>query len=300
MKSSFLFILIVAIVFAAIYLLYQRGVLDPMLAKWNLEDDPAPAVEGTATKQDESTQEMDTTLSSVADSAGPGISEEELERQYPMPNFKPLEVIVDNWNRVPERAFPEVVTARVPVVYKLIRDGREIGSSTSPAGSEVIPLKHKPGQLLVTDDPRSSMQAVLNVDDTDFKERIQAMYDERVTEARNRVLSARKVAREVAARPVEANAPQVIEDGWHDPLDPRFDPVRQFLGSGKLASGKLEEAKRWRWLGTEMVGGRSYEVVLVDFEVETIFGKFPNTMKCLLENGKVVKWIDAETGEERN
>jgi len=224
----------------------------------------------------------------------------EVEKQYPMPQFKPLLEIVDNWNNVPDRAFPEAITVNVPVDYKLERDGQVIGSSPAPAGTQAVPLKHKPGQLLITDRPQSSMRAVVNVDDTDFKERIQTFYDSRVAEARDRVMTARKVAMELESMPKSEGDPQVLAGGWHDPNDPRFNPVKEYLKAGKFSTAYLEEAKKWRWVGADTHEGEKYDAVLVYFETETIFGIFPHTVKCLLQNGRVVKWVDPVTGDLRS
>lgn len=225
----------------------------------------------------------------------------ELERkvaaQVPMPDFVPLLKIVNNWESVPPRAFPAAVTTKIELKSEVKRDGKVIGSSTLPAGSKVKPLAYQAGRLQVATGGTST--AIVNADDTDFKEQIQALYDSKIAEAKAKVMAARKVAREALSRPQQAGDPKQLANGWHDSMDPRFKPVRDHLASGKLESGILEEAKDWRWLGSETHGGSTYDVVLVHFEVETIFGRFPNTMKCLLRGGQVVKWVDADTGEER-
>ncbi len=293
-----LILLVVGGLAAGGYYAYNQGLLDSLLGK-DVEtteetSEPMAKSEPLVTKKEPGTM-PDKPAEPELD---PEV-EKRLEEQYPMPNFKPLLVLVDNWNNVPERAFPKAVTLKVPVTFKLVKDGQEIGSRETPAGTQVVPLKHKPGQLLISDHPQSTMRAVVNVDDTDFKELIQVLYDDKVAEARQRVISARNVAREVISRPAEEGDPATIADGWHDPKDPRFAPVWAHLRSGEFYSALPEEAKRWRWLGEEYHEGKEYDVVLVDFEIETIFGTFPNTMKCLLDHGKVVKWIDADSGDVR-
>ena len=223
----------------------------------------------------------------------------EIEKRYPMPEFVPLEKIVKNWTEVPERAFPSAITVNVPVKYTLVVDGKEVGNSEVEAGTKAIPLKFRPGQVLITNQPNGTMKAVVNVDDTDFKQRIQAEYNSKVEEYKQGIYSARKVAKQLASRPQQEGDPEMTAAGWHNSTDPRFAPVKAYLAAGKLESGILEEAKHWKWLGTERHEGATYDAVLVQFEVDTIFGIFPNSMKALLRNGQVVKWIDADTGEER-
>ncbi len=222
-------------------------------------------------------------------------AEKEAEAKYAMPNFKPLIEIVDNWNSVPQRAFPAAVTVKVPAEYQIkASDGNIIGSSKADAGHKAVPLQQKPGFLQVTDRPGGTALAVVKIDDTDFKEQIQALYDAKVAEAKERVLKARRVyATMLASQPEGAPASSGGDD-------PRFKPVRDHLAAGKIESAILEEAKEWYWLGSEVHDGRTYDVVMVNFEVDTIFGMFPNSMKALLSNGEVVKWVDSETGEERD
>ena len=182
----------------------------------------------------------------------------------------------------------------VDAEYKIqASDGKVLGSSNAPAGHKAVPLKHKPGMLQITDRPGGTALAVVKVDDTDFKQQIENLYNTKVAEAQERILKARRVyAKVLAAQPSGGG-------GGGSGDDPRFQPVRAYLAAGKMESALLEEAKEWYWMGSEVHDGRTYDVVLVNFEVNTIFGLFPNSMKCLLSNGNVVKWIDSETGEER-
>jgi len=80
------------------------------------------------------------------------------------------------------------------------------------------------------------------------------------------------------------------------PLDHgRLAPVKRSLARGDLPPARLSEAKRFRWNGTETVGGPLagvYETVTVSFDIETIFGVYPVDYKCLLRDGEVVAWID--------
>ncbi|MEM7012530.1 MAG: hypothetical protein AAF585_13730, partial [Verrucomicrobiota bacterium] len=311
MKGFIVTVLILGILGGGGWYAYNNGYLDSIIGAKSGTDRggvaAAPAAPAPAPKPD-----TDTSVATAPDApepkAAPAAPAEEpldpeleakINAQVPMPDFLPLMKIVDNWNNVPKRAFPKTVTVNVEVEYGLEVDGKKIGSSKAPAGHKAVPLAQKPGYLQISNRPDGSTKAVVKIDDTDFKSQIETLYNTKVGEIKERVIAARKVAREVLARPQEEGDPEQLANGWHDSMDPRFKPVRDYLASGKLESGILEEAKDWRWLGSENHGGSSYDVVLVHFEVNTIFGMFPNTMKCLLRNGKVEKWVDAETGEER-
>lgn len=310
MKGFIITILVLAAIAAGGWFAYDKGYLDSVIgAKSNAERSggaevapPTPKPEPADRKSTAATDPAPAATAPGPDAAEPKEKSEldkKVEAQVPMPEFFPLLKIVNNWENVPERAFPKVITVNVETAYELKVDGKVIGSSKAAPGHKAVPLAYRPGLVQVSNAPDGSTTAVVKVDDTDFKEQIQALYDSKVADAKKRVMAARKVAREMLARPQQAGDPDQLASGWHDSMDPRFKPVRDYLAAGKLESGILEEAKDWRWLGSENHGGSSYDVVLVNFEVDTIFGKFPESMKCLLRGGQVVKWIDADTGEER-
>ena len=70
-----------------------------------------------------------------------------LEQTYPLPDFKPLVELVDNWTNVPTRAFPPEITVNLPVEYELKSGSTVIGKSQLPGGHTAKPLKFKPGSL---------------------------------------------------------------------------------------------------------------------------------------------------------
>lgn len=309
MKAFFIiFILIIGVLGGGTYYCYTQGHLDKYFNKEEaVADGPAASDSTKVSPTSTSTPKTTSAPKPVATTTTPKPSkpapkpsapktefEKKAEEKYPMPNFKPLLEIVDNWNSVPQRAFPKAITVNVDADYKIqASDGKVLGSSKAPAGHKAVPLKHKPGMLQITDRPGGNALAVVKVEDTDFKEQIEKLYDTLVADAQERILKARRVyAKVLAAQPAGGG-------GGSSGDDPRFAPVRAYLAAGKMESALLEEAKEWYWMGSEVHDGRSYDVVLVNFEVNTIFGLFPNSMKCLLSNGQVVKWIDSETGEER-
>ncbi len=314
MKGFLVFLLLVAAIGGGGYYCYSQGHLDKYFPKTAPAADPAsppaPATTGEAPKPASTGEKPATTANRpapkpAAPSPKPAAPEpapaktefdRKAEEKYPMPNFKPLLEIVGNWNSVPKRAFPRAITVNVEAEYQIkSSDGRVIGSSKAAPGHKAVPLMHRPGKLQITDRPGGTALSVVNVDDTDFKAQIQNLYDTKVAEARERILKARRVyAKFLASKPSDAPATAAASEG-----DPRFQPVRDFLAAGKLESGILEEAKEFYWLGRETHKGRTYDAVLVNFEVQTLFGMFPNSMKCLLDRGQVVKWVDADTGEER-
>lgn len=214
---------------------------------------------------------------------------------YPLPAARPLEDIVRNWENVPQEIVDRVniVTVKSEAEYKLFANGMEIGSNKAAPGHQAKPLKFRPGQLLVTNSRDGNTKAVVNLDDTDFKDQVRTLYHDEVESSLRRVLGARNATREALTRQAAAGTKPGADFGKPD-SDPRFRPAVEYLASGKMINHTLSEAKQWVWLGSETHEGKGYDAILVHFQASTVFGMFPRPMKCLLENGRVVQWITAE------
>jgi hypothetical protein len=227
-----------------------------------------------------------------------------LVKRYPMPDIKPLLEIVDNWRRVPPKAYPKQVTIKQRVAFQLVVDGQTLGASVAVPGTLVAPLGLDGETLHVASLANQSMKSQVPVDQTDFKELVQKHYDEFVVNTRNQVHSNRaKAKKNLAANPEIYKNFGKAEAGWDDPNDPRFELVKASLANGEVKAVQLNEAKQFRWNGSEKINGDKYQgtfdTVSVKFEVNTIFGVFPNEFKCLVQAGRVVGWIDPLTLEEK-
>lgn len=227
-----------------------------------------------------------------------------LEEKYPMPEIIPLLEIVDNWNNVPQRAFPPEVFANETVAFQLVVNGQAIGSSNVAPGTPLTPIRLNAGQLQVGNKANPGMSTVLPVEKTDFKQRIEKRYNDYVAKVKTDVTAKRaQVKKVVEANPAKLavlkgeSAPAVAAS---DGGDPKFGPVKTSLSKGEAASVTLEEATSFTWNGSEKITGEfsgTYDTVTVHFEVKTIFGQFPVNYKALLQGGRVVGWIDPITEE---
>ncbi len=314
MKGFLTTLFVVCGVIAAAYYCYDPYI-KPLLegsGKKMADDSAAPVepVTGKETKQGPQTIQKAEPAQPVSYKEKPTDPVEEekseidlfVEERYPMPKILPLEVIVGNWNAVPERAYPAEVTSSAPIAFDLIVNGQVIGSSNVAAGTPLKPLKLVGDQLTVGNAANPGMSRTVPVDTTDFKSRIQQRYDEFVAMKTNQVETARARAKQA----LEAD-PNLLAKltGKGDPAaeavspgDPKFSPVKASLKSGEVASVKLEEATDFTWNGSEEIGGEfggTYETATVRFEIETIFGTFPAVYKCLMQGGRVVAWIDPVT-----
>jgi hypothetical protein len=225
-----------------------------------------------------------------------------LEKKYPLPQIAPLLTIVGDWRNVPPNAYPPEVVAAETVPFQLVVNGQAIGASNVAPGTPLKPVRLAGDQLTVASLANPAMSTVLPVDKTDFKQRIEARYNQFVEAKKKEVETKRARARQlIAADPSKmalltgtGAAPAPVGDSG----DPRFAPVKASLKAGEAASVTLEEALTFTWNGTEKVGGEyagSYETVTVHFEVSTIFGRFPVDYKALLKGGRVHAWIDPVT-----
>ncbi len=226
--------------------------------------------------------------------------EELLEVRYPMPQILPLLTIVDQWRNVPSTAFPPQVAAKETITFQLVINGQVAGSSNVAPGTPLSPVRLTGDQLVVASLANPGMTTQLHIDKTDFKERIEARYQQFVDAKRKEVEAKRERARQT----INADPARLALLRGDTPVSPdssddvRFGVVKESLERGEVASVKLSEARSFRWNGQEQVGGEfagTYNTVTVFFEVTTIFGEFPVEYKCLLQGNRVVGWIDPVT-----
>jgi len=317
MKGFFVTLLVVCGLVAAGWFLYEPY-LKPLVTRFTSvptmverdrvigADEPSATSSKAPTTSASGTAPMATTTDSTATVASPAPPESELERllkvRYPMPEILPLLTIVDQWRKVPPNAFPAEITARETIVFELVIDGQVAGSSQVSPGTPLKPVRLEGEEIVVASLANPAMSTRLPVRLTDFRERIKARYDQfvaaktaEVEAKRNR---ARALVEEEPARIALLKGKSLASSPPDSQDDPRFAPVKESLRQGEVASVTLGEAVSYRWNGPETVGGDyagSYDTVTVNFEVSTIFGRFPVEYKALLKGGRVFAWIDPVT-----
>lgn len=225
-----------------------------------------------------------------------------LEKRYPMPEIKPLMEIVNNWANVPVNAFPPQVFCAEPVSFELVVNGQVLGSSNVAPGTPLKPVGLVGDQLQIANVSNPNQSKQVQVDKTDFKQRITKRYDDFVQMKTSQVEEMRARVKKVVENDpaklalLKGEKPPAVAASFAN--DPRFGPVKQSLLNGDVASVKPEEAQSFAWNGSETVGGAypgTYDTVTVAFMVETIFGRFPVEYKALLKGNRVVGWIDPIT-----
>ncbi|MEM1295656.1 MAG: hypothetical protein AAGH89_09850 [Verrucomicrobiota bacterium] len=217
-----------------------------------------------------------------------------IEEKFPLPQFPSLAELTDNWSRLPELKSPKFIIVSTDTTYDLLHNERPVGQITGFAGHHARLLEFKDGLLTVTHQPNQRSRAKVKLSDTNLRTILEEEYAQQQEAAINAVKATRE--RELAQALEGEELNYMFE--WKG--DPRFEAAALFLAEGKLESGFLSEAKRWLWIGETEFEGESFDSILVEFEVDTIFGIFPNSMICLLEDGEVFQWIDTATKEIRD
>ena len=203
--------------------------------------------------------------------------------------------IVDNWNKVPQNAYPTEVAMKEQTAFKIAG----VGSSVVVPGTLVRPTYLNGDTLTVASLANLAMRTKVRVDATDFKDRVQKRYNDFVVNTTEQVKQRRDKARVILQAQPEAMA-AAKSTKWDTGDDPRFDPVKRSLERNDLPSVRAEEATGFRWVGTQNIRGKlkgQYETVIVSFDVVTIFGVFPVEWMALLDSGGVKGWVDPITHE---
>ncbi len=219
----------------------------------------------------------------------------QVDAMYPMPEIRPLMEIVDNWNQVPQSAFPKSVTINVPVDLELLQDGERIGQSTIPVGSLVVPQALDGEILTVSTVQKGAAAATVRVDQTDFKQRVRERYEGFSNERVEHVITQRKTELQ---RRLKSIAHEEALSAYNPGDDPRFGALKESLQRGDAGFFELEAASKWRWAGKESIDGVEYETAYAIMVTESAFGTAEREIKAMIRDGEVAKWIDVASGEE--
>ena len=254
------------------------------------KDKPAPADEPSKTPEPK-----DSPPSKPAAPTLTAEQEKEIEELYPFPRIRPLMDIVDNWKNVPDTAFPKLVAIRKPITFDMAQGGTTVARGKLPAGSMMVPVRLVgESDIMLKTAGAAPITATVPVADTDFRESIQNRYDRYVEQARNKVIAQREAER---ARLLGAAIHEVELTGWNDGADSRFEPAKLSVQRGEVGTYALPDASKWRWGGSETVEGEQYDTIFVLMVTKAAFGVNEKELKALLQNGKVVRWIDPATGQ---
>ena len=220
--------------------------------------------------------------------------EKEIEALFPFKEIPTLLEYVDNWNDVPQRAFPKLVAIKKPVDFEMVQGGQVVARGKMPVGSKMVPVRLQGDQLVLSGGGANPISVTVPVEETDFKELIETRYNVFVESQNAQVLAQRTAERN---RRLGAILHEENLTDWNDGSDPRFDPIKASLQKGEVGIYSLSDASKWRWGGPENIDGTEFETAYVLIISEAAFGVTEVELKVLMQEGKVVLWLDPATGE---
>ncbi len=225
-------------------------------------------------------------------------------KRHPLPEFKSLEAVVGYWRKVPENAYPEVVSLKKPVDLELVVDGKVIGKSQLRVGQKAYPVSLNGKRLAISGSPGGQgPKGEIALDDTDFKEQVRAKYESwksrRIADVhKRRKEEERRIASKGDAPEAPASARSKLGDEPQPNADGSVKCMVDSIKAGQVKEIDLDHVQYWRWVGYEEFRGKAYWVGIVGYTAKTIFGDINAEGKALIRNGKVEKWIYSGSEEE--
>lgn len=163
------------------------------------------------------------------------------------------------------------------------------------AGSMVVPKELK-GEVLVVQDPRFTVTGEIPIEQTDFK-KLYLLQADANRKARIVELAANKQPQQAEVVVPSKPLPEVEEVKKLSEAEV-IELMKESVRSGKVSEFKFEQVLGWKLEADEQIDGQSYQIGLIVYNAETIFGVQKQRAKALIAKGKVAKWIWAETGVE--
>jgi hypothetical protein len=212
------------------------------------------------------------------------------------PNFQPMEKLTSGWTVIPSSAFPRPVTLKKDAPFKM-----SAGSSVIRAGTATVALAFAQGKLQLAPSAGSSARAVVEVDDTDLKDLLLKGYE---TWKVNRIAILKDAHLRRLARAKAAPAPVAASSASIDPagkpvqnIDGKYPLLVEHLKSGEVTELKLDNIHRWGDAVATTHEEKPAYSILVQADVNTIFGLQPVEIKAIVQGGRVAGWFYAGSGE---
>lgn len=212
------------------------------------------------------------------------------------PKFDPIEKLTGNWMKIPPTAFPREITLKQDTLFKM-----SVGGSKITAGAKVFVLAAENGQLTLAPTPTSPARALVPLDSTDLKERLNEAYEKwKVVRAEELRQLAAKKQQLAAAKPVEPPSTENIEANGKPTRDAdgSYPLLVASMRRGQVTEITLEHILNWQEPQPVRIQGKNGWAVKVNCEVKTIFGFQPVEAQALVLDGKVTGWFYTGSGEE--
>ncbi|MDA7880686.1 hypothetical protein N9A94_00090 [Akkermansiaceae bacterium] len=74
--------------------------------------------------------------------------------------------------------------------------------------------------------------------------------------------------------------------------------MKKFIAAGTLKEFKADQVVTWKAGEDESIDGVTYQIGLVTYKAQTIFGEKPVNAKALIKGGNIDRWVFAKSGME--
>ena len=97
-----------------------------------------------------------------------------------------------------------------------------------------------------------------------------------------------------AAEPVVQATPTPVAGNTADVVE----VMKEHIRSGGIKEFTAEQVQGWRAAADEVIDGSTYQIGMVRYNADTIFGAKTFEVKAIIQNGKVLRWIWPKSGLE--
>jgi hypothetical protein len=213
------------------------------------------------------------------------------------PRFETIETLTGNWLKIPESAFSP------PREVKLLQDAEfkmSVGTSKVRAGGIAFVIGAVNGVLTLAPTATSPARALLPIDGTDLKDRLNKIYEDwKIVRAEElKTIASRK--QQMAAAPVAVASSSEV-DGEGKPVrdgDGSYPLLVASMKRGQVTEVKPDNIIGWQPPQPAKIQGKDGWAVKVNYNAKTIFGDFPVEAQALVVDGRVQGWFYVGSGEE--
>jgi hypothetical protein len=226
--------------------------------------------------------------------------EDEFDLKYPMPKFREITTITKDWTFMPSTAFPRRIKVTKPVVFEL--GG---GKATIEAGGQVSALAMNNAQVTIARSLNDTSSMVVPLEATNLKELMTKLYTEYTQKMMNRVLAARKNARDEKQKPAAPPVPtdERVKLAGAEPQPDAEGRIPEMMASmlkGDVTEIKTTNIVQWGPVGFHREGNRGYWTCVLMCRLSTIFGEVDTEVTAWMANGKVERWFFTGSKEPVN
>lgn len=220
--------------------------------------------------------------------------------EFTPPVLPTVEAVTKNWTSIPPQAFPRPLKIKKDVNVKMA-----VGSSTIRAGTTVHGLSYDNAQVTIAPTETSAARGTVALDDTDFKEQIQASFEKwkvaRVEQARTAWLNAKTIKNSPAVdKSTVANGQGVQFDAASGKpaqnADGSYNLLLAVISSGQISDVDPNNVNSWGTPEQRTEDGKPTWVIPVLYKAKTIFGLMDVKSFAHVRDGRLVKWV-YESGE---